>query len=130
MFFRRKPKTEAPIHHVWDDDFEQDVLNGEGITLVDFWAPWCGPCRMMTPILDEVAIEYERRGVRVVKVNTDEAPETALQFDIRSIPTLIFFQDGEPLFQMTGLVSKPVLDREITTLLEGDARSEGQAPGD
>ncbi|MDG2241438.1 MAG: thioredoxin [Longimicrobiales bacterium] len=117
MFFKKKPKVEAPIDDIGDDDFQEEVLNGDGITVVDFWAPWCGPCRMMAPILNDIAIEFAGRGVRVVKVNTDLAQETALQFEIRSIPTLIFFKDGEPLFQFAGLVPKKVLDRELNTLL-------------
>ena len=117
MFFKKKPKVEDPIDDIGDDDFQEEVLNGDGITVVDFWAPWCGPCRMMAPILNDIAIEFAGRGVRVVKVNTDLAQETALQFEIRSIPTLIFFKDGEPLFQFAGLVPKKVLDRELNTLL-------------
>ena len=117
MFFKKKPKVEAPIDDIGDDDFQEEVLKGDGITVVDFWAPWCGPCRMMAPILNNIAIEFAGRGVRVVKVNTDLAQETALQFEIRSIPTLIFFKDGEPLFQFAGLVPKKVLDRELNTLL-------------
>lgn len=117
MFFKKKPKVQAPIDDIGDDDFQEEVLNGDGITVVDFWAPWCGPCRMMAPILNDIAIEFAGRGVRVVKVNTDLAQETALQFEIRSIPTLIFFKDGEPLFQFAGLVPKKVLDRELNTLL-------------
>ena len=117
MFFKKKPKVQAPIDDIGDDDFQEEVLKGDGITVVDFWAPWCGPCRMMAPILNDIAIEFAGRGVRVVKVNTDLAQETALQFEIRSIPTLLFFKDGEPLFQFAGLVPKKVLDRELNTLL-------------
>ncbi len=119
MFFRKKKTVEPPIIHANDDDF--DMIIGEhsgGVTVVDFWAPWCGPCRMMTPILDEVAIEQAEHGVRVVKVNSDDAPETAKRFGIRSIPTLIFFRNGEPEFEMVGLVPKPVLEREIAGLLQ------------
>ena len=72
---------------------------------------------MMAPILDEVAIEQEESGVRVLKVDVDRAPQTSARFDIRSIPTLMFFRDGEPLFEMVGLVAKPVLEREIDQLL-------------
>ena len=118
MFFRRKPRPVAPILHAGDDDFE-DLLGSEpGVTLVDFWAPWCAPCRLMAPLLDEVAIEGAERGIRVMKVNVDQAPETAARFEVRSIPTLVFFRDGEPEFEMVGLVPKPVLDREIGALLQ------------
>ncbi len=118
MFFGKKKTVEAPIIHANDDDFDTIIAEHSGVTVVDFWAPWCGPCRMMTPILDEVAIEQEEHGVRVVKVNSDDAPETAKRFGIRSIPTLIFFRNGEPEFEMVGLVSKPVLEREIAELLQ------------
>jgi thioredoxin 1 len=117
MFFKKKPPVEVPIVHAFDDDFDTLVASEPGVTLVDFWAPWCGPCRMMGPILDEIAVEHQDRGVRVMKVNTDQARETAARFEIRSIPTLIFFRDGEPQFEMVGLVSKPVLEREIDGLL-------------
>jgi len=118
MFFRKKPRKEAPILHVDDASFDREILGGEGVTVVDFWAAWCGPCRMMEPILDEIALEFEERGVTVAKLNTEQAPETAARFEIRSIPTLIFFRDGEPLFQLAGLVPKPVLARELGELLE------------
>ncbi len=117
MFFRKKEKVDAPILHATDDDFDAIIADRPGVTIVDFWAPWCGPCRMMGPILDEIAIEHAERGVRVVKVNSDQAPETAQRFDIRSIPTIIFFKDGEPEFEMVGLVPKPVLEREIEECL-------------
>jgi thioredoxin 1 len=93
------------------------VEGSSGLHVVDFWAPWCAPCRMMGPILDEIALEYAEDGVAVVKVNTEVAPDTAARFGIRSIPTLIFFKDGQPLFEMVGLVPKPVLAREIDELL-------------
>jgi thioredoxin 1 len=116
MFFRRKPRVEAPILHAGDDDFDRLVLDQPGVTVVDFWAAWCAPCRMMGPILEEIAIEFQNRGVRIVKVETDAAPETTERFEIRSIPTLVFFRDGEPLFQASGLVSKPSLVRELEQL--------------
>lgn len=118
MFFKKKPKLDAPVLHATDHDFDA-VLAEPGIAVVDFWAAWCGPCRMMAPILDEIAIEQADAGVRVVKVDVDQAPKTSELFGIRSIPTLIFFKDGEPLFEMVGLVSKPVLEREIGALLGG-----------
>lgn len=113
MFFNKKERPPAPVIHATDDDFDAIVLESPGITLVDFWASWCAPCRMMEPILDEIAIEQAGRDVRVVKVNSDEEQETAERFEIRSIPTLIFFKDGEPLFEMVGMVPKPVLEREL-----------------
>ena len=120
MFFRKKPKKPSVVLHVGDQDFDARISDLPGVAVVDFWAPWCGPCRLMGPILEDVARDYEARGVHVVKVNTDEAPVTAERFGIRSIPTLIFFRSGEPLFEMVGLVPQPVLEREIESLLSGE----------
>lgn len=125
MFFKKRPKVDAPITHAVDADFDKLVAE-PGIAIVDFWAAWCAPCRMMTPILDEVAIEWAEAGVRVIKVDVDQAQETATRFGIRSIPTLMFFEDGEPLFEMVGLVAKPVLEREIGELLNADTQTSGE----
>ena len=113
MLFKKKPRPPSPIVHADDEDFERIVSEHPGVTVVDFWAAWCGPCRMMEPILDEIAIEFEDDGVLVVKVDVDRATETAADYGIRSIPTVVFFRGGEPLFEMVGAVPKPVLQREI-----------------
>ena len=119
MFFKkREAPVPPPFVHAYDDDFETLVHNAPGVSVVDFWAGWCAPCRMMEPILGEIATEFEAEGVQVVKVDIDQAPQTAQAFGVRSIPTLIFFKDGEPLFEMVGAVSKPVLERELRELLE------------
>lgn len=81
------------IIHLTDSSFESDVLKAEGPVLVDFWAEWCGPCKMIAPILDDVASEYEGR-LTVAKLNIDENPATAPQYGIRGIPTLLLFKDG------------------------------------
>ena len=107
----------ADVTDFTDTNFDEEVLKSSDPVLVDFWAPWCGPCRMMEPILEEIAIEQADVGVRVVKVNVDEAPKTSSDFGIRSFPTLLFFQDGEPLFEMVGMVPKPVLARELEQLV-------------
>jgi len=117
MFFKKRAQPESRVVHATDEDFAELVEEASGIRIVDFWAPWCGPCRMMEPILDEIASDHAADGVTVVKVNTDIAPRSAERFGIRSIPTLIFFKDGEPLFEMVGPVPKPVLEREIGLLL-------------
>jgi thioredoxin len=117
VFFKRRAKPEPPILHATDEDFAELVEGNSGVSIVDFWAPWCGPCRLMAPILDEIALDHADKGVTVVKVNTDVAQRSAERFGIRSIPTLIFFKDGEPLFEMVGPVPKPVLEREISLLL-------------
>jgi thioredoxin 1 len=117
VFFKKRPKPEPPVLHATDEDFAELVEGSPGVSIVDFWAPWCRPCRMMEPILAEIALEHADEGVRVVKVNADTARVSTERFGIRSIPTLIFFKDGEPLFEMAGLVPKPVLEREISLLL-------------
>ena len=117
MFFKKRERPVAPFIHAGDDDFETLVAEQPGVTVVDFWAGWCGPCRMMEPILSEIAIEHAERGVTVMKVDVDQAPRTAEHYGIRSIPTLIFFQDGKPLFEMVGMVPKPVIERELGQLV-------------
>lgn len=120
MFFKkREAAAPPPFVHAHDDDFDALVLEAPGVAVVDFWAAWCAPCKMMEPILGEIAVEFADRGVRVVKVDVDEAPQTAEMFEVRSIPTLVFFRDGEPLFEMVGPVPKPVLLREIGEILGG-----------
>lgn len=120
LFGRKKAPVEYPILHAYDDDFDE-LVQQPGIAVVDFWAPWCGPCKMMEPILGEISLEWADRNVRVVKVNVDEAQETAASFGVRSIPTLIVFRDGEPLYEMVGMVPKPVLERELGEILQGGA---------
>ena len=90
---------------VTQDSFKQEVLESPKPFLVDFWAEWCGPCKMLTPILDELAQEYEGR-IRIGKVNIDEHQEIAAQYGIRSIPTLLLFQQGQVAEQLVGLRSK------------------------
>jgi thioredoxin 1 len=86
---------------VSDETFQQDVLEAKGAVLVDFWAEWCGPCRMVAPILDEIAKEYEGR-LTIAKVNIDENPMTPTQFAVRGIPTMILFKDGKPVDTKVG----------------------------
>ena len=126
MFFKKRQDVEAPIVHATDDDFPA-LISAPGLTVVDFWAPWCGPCRMMTPILDELALEQEPRGVRVMKVNVDQAPATSELYGVQSIPTIMFFWDGDPLFEMVGAVPKPVLEREIDEVLNHPGGSPSQS---
>ena len=96
------------IVHTNDGDFEKDVLQSEKPALVDFWAEWCGPCKMIAPLLDDVANEYADR-LSIVKLNVDENPNTAQKFGIRSIPTLILFKDGNVQAQKLGAMSKSQL---------------------
>jgi len=103
---------------VGDDAFEEKVTNSEGITVVDFWAPWCGPCLHMAPALDSFA-ESNADKVKVYKVDVDESPKTAQKFEIRSIPTVIFFRDGEPADVSIGAASESALQGKLDALLEG-----------
>ena len=96
------------IVYVTDDTFEQVVIKAEGTVLVDYWADWCGPCKMIAPILDEIAEEYDGR-LKVAKLNIDENPNTPPKFGIRGIPTLMLFKNGEVEATKVGAVSKSQL---------------------
>ncbi|RDU69080.1 thioredoxin [Helicobacter cholecystus] len=87
-----------------------------GVALVDFWAPWCGPCRMLSPVIDKLAEEYEGKA-KICKVNTDEQEELSSQFGIRSIPTMLFFKDGQVVDQMVGATSEQALKDKLNALL-------------
>lgn len=92
-----------------------DVIK-EGVALVDFWAPWCGPCRMIAPIIEELANDYDGKA-KICKVNTDEAQDLAVQFGVRSIPTILFFKDGELKAQLIGAQSKQIIADKLNSLL-------------
>ena len=98
------------IKHVTSETFESDVLKSEGPVLMDFWAEWCGPCKMLAPILDEVADEYKDR-LQIAKLDVEESQNIAMQFGVRSIPTLILFKDGVVEAQHVGMLSKEQLTR-------------------
>ena len=102
----------AKPFEVTDGTFEAEVLDAETPTLVDFWAEWCGPCRMVSPIVEELAEEYEGQ-VKVAKVDVDESQRTAQKFNVRSIPSILFFNDGEHVDTVVGAVPKGQLEEKI-----------------
>jgi len=94
----------AELPNVTDDNFQAEVIESETATLVDFWAPWCGPCRVVGPVLEEIA--GEREDVKFVKLNVDENQQTAATFQVLSIPTMILFRDGQPAKKLIGALPK------------------------
>lgn len=104
------------IIHVTDDSFEQEVLQSSEPVLVDYWADWCGPCKMIAPVLDEIAGEYDGK-IKVAKLNIDENPNTPPRYGIRGIPTLMLFKDGEVEATKVGAVSKSQLTAFIDSNL-------------
>jgi thioredoxin 1 len=101
---------------VTDSSFKTEVLESEVPVLVDFWAPWCGPCRMVSPVVDEIAGQYEGQ-IKVVKLNTDENPSIASQYGIRSIPTLMIFKAGQRVDMVVGAVPKTTLAQTLEKYL-------------
>lgn len=102
----------ANIVELTDGTFKNEVLEAEGAVVVDFWAPWCGPCRMITPVLEELAGEYEGK-LKVTKVNVDEHQDAARQYGIASIPTLLLFKGGQLVDRAIGAMPKPQLEQFV-----------------
>lgn len=101
-----------------EGNFEQEVVQSNIPVLVDFWAPWCGPCRAMAPVIDELNAEFQGR-VKIAKVNVDQNQDLARRFGVMSIPTLIMFKNGQNAGQMVGLTPKNLLAKKLDALLEG-----------
>lgn len=99
-----------------DQSFNQEVLQSDQPVLVDFWAPWCGPCQMMAPVIEDLANEYQGK-VKIAKLNVDENSKTAASYAVMSIPTLMVFKAGKIVKQMVGYQNKDSLKRELDTLL-------------
>ena len=98
--------------NVTDADFEQEVEKHAGVAVVDFWATWCGPCRMIAPILEQLSVEYAGK-VKVTKMDVDVNQKTSMRFNVRSIPTLLFFKDGKVVDQVIGAVPKAALEAKF-----------------
>ena len=105
----------ADIKHVTDTDFQAEVLESEQPVLVDFWAPWCGPCRVVAPVLEELA--GERPDLRIVKLNIDENQQTAANFQILAIPTMVLFRNGAEAKRIQGAMPKKRLEAELEPAL-------------
>ena len=105
------------LPEVTDANFQSEVVDQAGATLVDFWAPWCGPCRVLTPVLEE--INGERDDLRVVSLNIDDNQQTAAQYEVMSIPTMILFKDGQMVGKMVGAMPKRKLLDQLEPVLGG-----------
>ncbi len=105
------------IIHVTDSSFEEDVLKSEAPVMVDYWAEWCGPCKMIAPVLDEIADEYNEKNLKIAKINIDENPATPQKYAVRGIPTLMIFKDGEVAGTKVGAASKSQLSAFIDGII-------------
>ncbi|MDX1578505.1 MAG: thioredoxin [Gemmatimonadota bacterium] len=103
--------TKGPLE-ITDANFGDEIESADGLALVDFWAEWCGPCRMVEPIVKELAEEYAET-VKIGKLDVDANPETAMRFNVRSIPNILFFKDGEVVDSVLGAQPKAVLEKKI-----------------
>jgi thioredoxin 1 len=106
----------SDVTSVSNDSWEKEVLQSPELVMVDFWAAWCGPCKMVTPIVEELSKEYQGKA-KFYKLNTDENPDLATRYKIRGIPTLMFFKNGQVVEQIVGVVPKSQLKSKLDTLI-------------
>ena len=106
----------ADILHVTDDNFEEEIINSDIPSVVDFWAEWCGPCKMIGPVVEELAAAYQGK-IKVAKMDVDQNRQTPVKFGVRNIPTLILFKGGEVVNTIVGAQSKSSLEDELKKLL-------------
>jgi thioredoxin 1 len=100
-----------------DHNFKETVLNSGKVSIVDFWAEWCPPCKMLTPVIEELAKEYEGKAV-IGKLNTDENPQVSMEYGVRSIPTILFFKNGKIVDKQVGLVPKSVIESKLKAQMQ------------
>jgi thioredoxin 1 len=105
--------ADSKVAEVTDRTFSEDVESGDGLAIVDFWAVWCQPCKLVAPMVEELAEQYEDRGLRVRKLDVDSNPRVASRFAVRSIPSVLFFKDGELVDRVVGAVPKPQLEEKV-----------------
>jgi thioredoxin 1 len=101
------------ITEITDATFAEEVEKDEGLYMVDFWAEWCGPCRMIAPAVDELATEYQDKGLKVGKLNVDHNPQTSVRFSVRSIPAVLFFKGGELVDQVVGAGPRAIYEDKV-----------------
>ena len=109
--------THHLIVEITDDNFADEVEQAEGLQMIDFWAAWCGPCRLVAPIVSELAEEYAEKGLRVGKLDVDANPATTTRFRVTSIPSILFFKDGELVDRVIGAVPRPHLEEKVLSHL-------------
>lgn len=105
--------TSDAILEMTDGNWADEVEGSEGLTMVDFWAEWCGPCRLVAPVVEELAEEYKEKGLKVGKLDVDSNPSTTVRFGVRSIPSILFFKDGELVDKVVGAVPRAHLEEKI-----------------
>ncbi len=101
------------ILEVTDQNFAEEVEAGEGLAMIDFWATWCGPCRLVAPIVEELAEEYKDKGLHVYKLDVDSNPAVTARFQVRSIPSILFFKNGQLVDKVIGAVPRPHLEEKV-----------------